>query len=122
MFGPRRCRNTRAYRCPTAGQLFYWNKCKVHTQPDALASPSRVAPHELQALLGARPARNCSPSARYNAFMVYASMSRLHQGCVLLSGFAPKKETSHSERSAASHVTRNKSASCATALYDLSFF
>jgi len=56
-----------------------------------------------------------------NAWMIHACMSRLHQGCVLLSGFAQAKKRI-TLRDPLHHVTRDKSASCATALYDLSIF
>ena len=57
--------------------------------------------------------------------MMYASLSRLHQGCLLLSGFAElqKKIASHSEIRCITHYAQQEErTSCATALYDLSIF
>ena len=38
--------------------------------------------------------------------MMYASVSRLHQGCVLLSGFAPKKKIASLEIRCITPITR----------------
>jgi hypothetical protein len=56
-----------------------------------------------------------------NACMMHACMSRLHQGCVLLSGFAQLQKKIASFRDPLHHASRARErTSCATALYDLS--
>ena len=126
MFGPRRCRTHARTAARRRGSPFYCNNLQAHTLPGARCSPSRVAQcngRRIASAPGLAPARNGRGLACQSPHDAYASMSRLHQGCVLLSGFAPAQKKGASLRDPLHHASRAKAArnsSCATALYDLS--